>query len=218
MKKLHTTILMLLVSFGFANAQYLQDVQGRPIMEISYTDIKGTPFLFDDWVSGIVILGNGETFNNVPLKYNVFDEKLYFKNPKNNELLEFVQPVKSFKFNELKGAGVFSKGFPAIDRFNSETFYDVLFDGKVKLLNKKYKTVLEVRPYNSATVEKSFVDRNDYYIVKGNKIERIKNSRKDFLDIFSDKSAQIDAFIKKEKINFKNNDDLVKVFNYFESL
>ena len=218
MKKLHTTILMLLVSFGFANAQYLQDVQGRPIMEISYTDIKGTPFLFDDWVSGIVILGNGETFNNVPLKYNVFDEKLYFKNPKNNEILEFVQPVKSFKFNELKGAGVFSKGFPAIDRFNSETFYDVLFDGKVKLLNKKYKTVLEVRPYNSATVEKSFVDRNDYYIVKGNKIERIKNSRKDFLDIFSDKSAQIDAFIKKEKINFKNNDDLVKVFNYFESL
>ena len=218
MKKLHTTILMLLVSFGFANAQYLQDVQGRPIMEISYTDIKGTPFLFDDWVSGIVILGNGETFNNVPLKYNVFDEKLYFKNPKNNELLEFLQPVKSFKFNELKGAGVFSKGFPAIDRFNSETFYDVLFDGKVKLLNKKYKTILEVRPYNSATVEKSFVDRNDYYIVKGNKIERIKNSRKDFLDIFSDKSAQIDAFIKKEKINFKNNDDLVKVFNYFESL
>jgi hypothetical protein len=218
MKKLHTTILILLVSFGFANAQYLQDVQGRPIMEISYTDIKGTPFLFDDWVSGMVTLGNGETFKNVPLKYNVFDEKLYFKNPKNDELLEFVQPVKSFKFNESIGAGVFSKGFPVIDKFNSETFYNVLFDGKVKLLNKKYKTVLEVRPYNSATTEKSFVDRNEYFMVKGTEIKRIKNSKKDFLDIFSDKSTQIDAFIKKEKINFKNNDDLIKVFNYYDSL
>nr|MBC7613770.1 hypothetical protein [Pseudopedobacter sp.] len=218
MKKLHTTILILLVSFGFANAQYLQDVQGRPIMEISYTDIKGTPFLFSDWVSGVVILGNGDTFSDVPLKYNVFDEKLYFKNPKKDELLEFVQPLKSFKFNELKGAGVFSKGFPAIDKFNSETFYDVLFDGKVKLLNKQYKTLLEVRPYNSATIEKSFVDHNDYYLVKGSKIERIRNSKKDFLDIFSDKSAQIEVFIKNEKIDFKNNDDLVKVFNYYDSL
>ncbi len=218
MKKLHTTFLILLASFGFANAQYLQDIQGRLIMEITYTDIKGSPFMFGDWVLGTVMLGNGDTYSNVPLKYNIFDEKLYFKNPKNAELLEFVQPVKSFKFIELKGSGIFSKGFPTIDKFNTETFYDVLFDGKVKLLNKKYKTLLEVKPYNSATAEKSFVDQNEYYLFKDSKIKRIKNSKKDFLEIFSDKSNQVDDFIKKEKIDFKNNDDLVKVFSYYDSL
>lgn len=218
MKRSYLLALFILIFLVKAKAQYLQDIQGRPIMETSYTDIKGTPFLFENWMPGVVQLENGNTFNNVPLKYNVFDEKLYFKNPKNEELLEFVQPVKSFKFVALDDAGVYEKGFPAIDKFTGETFYSVLYSGKEKLLNKKYKTTLEVRPYNSATTEKSFVDHSDYFLVKNGKIERIKNSKKDFLAIFSDKANEIDAFIKKEKIDFKNNADLVKVFQYYDSL
>jgi len=47
---------------------------------------------------------------------------------------------------------------------------------------------------------------------------RFKPSKKDLLETFSDKSSEIDAFLKKEKLDFKSNDDLAKVFQYYSSL
>ena len=47
---------------------------------------------------------------------------------------------------------------------------------------------------------------------------KFKPSKNDFLQILSSKSNEIDAFIKKEKINFKDNQDLAKVFVYYSTL
>ena len=47
---------------------------------------------------------------------------------------------------------------------------------------------------------------------------KFKPSKNDFLEILSSKSSEIDAFIKKEKINFKDNQDLAKVFVYYGTL
>ena len=49
-------------------------------------------------------------------------------------------------------------------------------------------------------------------------MKRFKPSKKDFMEIFADKSSEIDIFLKKEKVDFKNNADLVKVFEYYSSL
>lgn len=214
MKTFNLTILLLLFITGVSKAQFLQDIQGRVITAQSYTDVVGTPFLNSDFVIGNVILTNGNKFQGLPLKYSAYDDELFFKNPKNESLLSFVIPVKSF---ELLGQ-TYLNGFPAIDKFTENSFYELISNSSVKLLVKNYKTILEIKPYNSASVEKKFEDNKVYYAFKAGKMIRFKPTKKDLLETFGDKSSEIDAFLKKEKLDFKNNTDLAKVFEYYSSL
>ena len=214
MKTFNFTILLLLLSIGILNAQFLQDIQGRVITEQSYTDVIGSPFLNDAFVNGNVVLTNGVKFKSVLLKYSSYNDELFFKNPKDESLLSFVVPVKSF---ELLGQ-TYVNGFPRIDNFTENSFYELIANSSVKLLLKNYKTILENKPYNSASVEKKFEDNKIYYVFKAGKMKRFKPSKKDFMETFADKSSEIDIFLKKEKVDFKNNADLVKVFEYYSSL
>jgi hypothetical protein len=214
MKTFNFTILLLLLINGISKAQFLQDVQGRPIFESKHVDVVGTPFLNENWVSGTIVLQNGLIYKDILLKYSEYDDELFFKNLKDNSMMSFVQPVKSF---ELLGKK-YENGLPAIDNFTQQSFYELITDGKVKLLFKTYKTILESKPYNSATTEKKFQDYKAYYILRDDKINRFKPSKKDVLETFKDKNLEIDAFIKREKVDFKNNADLDKVFKYYNAL
>ena len=213
MKTFNLTILLLLIT-GLSKAQFLQDIQGRVITEQSYTDVIGSPFFNNAFVNGNVVLINGVKFHSVPLKYSSYNDELFFKNPKDESLLSFVVPVKSF---ELLGQ-TYVNGFPAIDNFTENSFYELIANSSVKLLLKNYKTILENKPYNSASVEKNFMDNKVYYIFRAGKMKRFKPSKKDLMEIFADKGSEIDVFLKKEKVDFKNNADLAKVFNYYSSL
>lgn len=214
MKTFNLTILLLLFINGVSKAQFLQDIQGRVITTQTYTDVIGSPFLNDAFVNGNVVLTNGVKFKSVLLKYSSYNDELFFKNPKDESLLSFVVPVKSF---ELLGQ-TYVNGFPRIDNFTENSFYELIANSSVKLLVKNYKTILENKPYNSASVEKKFEDNKIYYVFKAGKMKRFKPSKKDFMETFADKSSEIDIFLKKEKVDFKNNADLVKVFEYYSSL
>ncbi len=218
MKSFKITILLLFFITGVVNAQYQQDVQGRPILAITYTDVIGTPFLFDNWIKGTVWLENGSVYKEVFLKYSSFNDELFFKNPKDEILLAFVLPVKSFSLEIGTETYLYRNGFPEIDNFGKKTFYRVLFDGGITFLVKNYKTMMENKPYNSATIEKKFVENNGYYVFKDGAMKRFKPTKKDFLELFSTKASEIETFIKKEKIDFKNNSDLIKIFEYYSSL
>ena len=214
MKTFNFTVLLLLFINGVSKAQFLQDIQGRVITEQSYTDVIGSPFLNDAFVNGNVILTNGVKFQSVALKYSSYNDELFFKNPKDESLLSFVVPVKSF---ELLGQ-MYINGFPAIDNFTENSFYQLIANSSVKLLLKNYKTILENKAYNSASTEKKFEDNKIYYVFRDGKMKRFKPSKKDLMETFADKSSEIDVFLKKEKVDFKNNADLVKVFEYYSSL
>lgn len=215
MKILGISFILTFVINSTSIAQmYLQDVDGRPFIEKHAVDVVGTPFLYKDFLEGTVMLSNGKKYENIPLKYNSYKDELYFKNPKDNSLLSFVVPVKEF---ELAGQK-YVNGFPAIDNFTDKSFYEILADGKIKLFVKNYKSILENKPYNSATIEKKYEDIKSYFIIKDGNMKRFKPSKKDFLIIFEDKSSKIDAFLKSEKIDFKNNLDLARVVEFYNSL
>ena len=215
MKKLSIIFLLtLLISFSASAQVYLQDIDGKTIMEKNESNIVGSPFFNIAFIEGKVTLTNGKKYENIPLKYNSLNDELYFKNPKDSSLLSFVVPVKEF---ELSGTTYIS-GLPDIDKFTSKSFYGLLADGKIKLLYKNYKTIFEIKPYNSATTEKRYENNVSYYLLKDGKMSRFKPSKKDFLILSQDKSSEIDAFLKKEKIDFKNNIDLAKVFDYYNKL
>jgi len=221
MKKFNATILLLFIFTIRLKAQFIQnlpDVQGKPFVESSNSDVSGTAFLFNDWLKGTIEQGNKILYKDVDLKYSTYKDELYFKNPKDGTMLSFVLPVTAFSLDLKDKIEIYRNGFPEIDNFNAKSYYQVIFDGGVKLLFKSFKTLIEVKPYNSTTTEKKFIDNSSYYVLKDNVMTKIKPSKKDFMEIFKSKSTEIDAFIKNEKIDFKQHQDLKKVFEYYSSL
>ena len=107
--KFLTTLMLLLCFTNAGKAQgYLRDILGRPIRELAFIDVIGSPFANDKFLKGNVILNNDDEYENVPLKYNTYNDELYFKNVKDEMLLSFVIPVKWF---ELAGQ-TYLNGFP----------------------------------------------------------------------------------------------------------
>ncbi len=213
--KLLTTLVLLLYLTNASKAQvYLRDIQGRVIRETNFMGVIGSPFENDEFLIGNVMLSNDNEYEDVPLKYDIYNDVLYFKNTKDETLLSFVIPVKWFKI----AGQTYLNGFPDIDSYTKNTFYGLVAGSKIKLLCKVFKTISESRPYNSPNVEKKFEGNKDYYILKEGKMYKFKPSKKDLLNLFVSEGAKIEEYIKQEKINFKNKEDLVKIIDFINLL
>ena len=123
-------------------------------------------------------------------------------------------PVKSFTI----AGQTYLNGFPEIDKFTKNSYYRFLVGDKIKLLSKSYKTILETRPYNSPNIEKSFESQKAFFILKEGKMYKFKPSKKDLLELLASSGPTIEDYLKKEKVNFKSDEDLVKLFGFINSL
>jgi hypothetical protein len=219
MKTTYFTFLLLL-SCGVLKAQqeFLLDPAGAPVTEQSLTQVRGTPYLYEEWARGTVKMADSTVFNDLALKFNVFRGQLLYKNSKNGGLMEFLKPVSVFVLDKDGNRDLYRKGFPGVDNFSEETFYQVISDGKVKLLYKRSKILTESKFYSSATSESSFTDISSYYILRDGKMKKIRPSKKEFIELFKDKENTIKAYLQAENIDYKNKNNLANLVNYYNSL
>src|SRR5688572_18632374 len=163
------TIFCLMFISVVAHAQFIQDAEGRPLLERQYTDIQGSPYLTDSWQKGSVRLVNGKAHNDVQLKYDQVAENVIFKGT-SGQALQFAEPVREFKLQTVEStvtaALLFRSGYKPADGATVNTFYQVLSDGETPLLKRSFKKIIENKPYGSATTVKMFQDINAYYLVK----------------------------------------------------
>ena len=224
MKKYILCFLVSMLSGSFiANAQYLKDQEGKEYMLKSYTEVDGSPFLINNWVPGLVTMANGQT-NTALLEYDLVADELLFRSPKDSSAMSFVNPVRSFNLNEpsIEESDltplVFSNGYPAIDKQTTASFYQVIADGKTKLL-KHYRKIIRVdKAFNSATAVKTFFLTEEYYLFANNKMTKIKPSQKVILTTLADKGALLQKYMSTNAMNYKSDDVLAKLFSYYNSL
>ncbi|HEY9257631.1 hypothetical protein [Chitinophaga sp.] len=192
---------------------------GNPVFEKSYTDVQGSPYLQEDWAIGSVVLKSDKSYTGVALKYDQVKDELLFRNEK-NEMNTFVQPVKSFNINSRKDNSqlVFRNGFAPAKGATESSYYQVLADGKVQLLFRNVKKVRKDKAYNSATTVLTIEEYPNYFIAKNGVPVSIKKNEKAVLEAIGGDSAALTAYIRSNKLNVKNDEDLVKLIVYCNSL
>ncbi len=206
------------VACGSAFAQFpIRDIQGRPVQAKVYTDVKGTPYLQQDWATGSIKLINGSELSGIELLYDQVNDELIFKG-ENGQMQAFAQPVLEFTIKTDNGNRTFKKGYDAVDEATLNSFFEVLADGKTQLLKRTTKTIFEERPYGSASKVKTFSTNDAYYIAKANKPVKFRRDKKSVLLAFSDKADELDKYIKVNKLNLKDDADLTKLVTYYNEL
>jgi hypothetical protein len=219
LKTFAITCLLYLGVSNHTKAQLIQNDQGAPFIGINYTDIKGHPYLFENWTEGTVKQNNGKSYTSVQLKYNLLRDELFFKDIRTEQLLAFVIPVVEFKLNDKeKGSILFKSGYKAIDNNSEKSYYQVLFDGGTQLLKRTSKKINEEKPFNSASTIKSFEVLTFYYISNNNTLIKIRKDKKSVLAALANQSAALENYIQEKSLNLKNEEDLIQLIQYYNSL
>jgi hypothetical protein len=210
--------ISLFITCLTAQAQYMQDVNGKPLMSGKYVDMVGTPYLFENWTKGEVTLADGKVHKDLDLKYDQVEGIVFFKG-KNGADLGFTSTVKSFVLYPNNVAMNFIM-VPEIKETEKDPYFEVLSDGKkVKFLKKTMKVIREGKGYGSATTTRTFGENTSYYLLKPDgTYSKVKKDKKAIINAFNDKSADIELFIKEKKTNFKEDASVAAVVEYYNTL
>jgi hypothetical protein len=230
-----TISLGLLFIFSFQLTMYsqsisnslamLQDLNGSPLKLGNARNVDGNPFFKTNFCEANLITGDGKMFSKVRTKLNLQNNIVIYTKSEldENEFSPTVQ-IKQIQFigcADSKGVPVFESGFPPIGNQDESVFYQVLDAGNTKLL--KYFQIDETQ--NAANglnpgAPAIQLQKVEFYFafnsLKG--IQKLSNSTSAILQYFSDKKLLIETFITTNKLKCKKEDELIKVFNYYNSL
>lgn len=224
MKRIFRVLAFLTLLISTAKAQEffrLKESMGMPLRTRSYTDLKGSPYFLDSWNKGIITQANGQSYKDVELKYDQLEDELIFRDQQGREL-GFAIPVKEFKINYiLEGvpkSSLFRNGFEPFKGSTEKNYYEILYDGPVKLAKKNVKHIEQYREYNSATTTKSVIERVKYYFYTANQLKEFKKDEKSVRLAFGEKSPTVLKYIDDNKLDLKKDTDLIKVFSFFSTI
>ena len=194
-------------------------------------ELRGTPFVYDTYESGVVIVSDSlQSQNDFKFKLNVEDNEIWILNDKKAELvltdkrimgLDLTVGGKNHSFRKTKLPDV--KG--AVNRF-----VEILFNGNNYTLIKHVDKIFE--PANAVDKGVAVIGRNydsyikmvSFYILNENKQFRKISLKKN--DIFHANSAlvnknrdAINAFCKENGIsNPLDEDDAIELVKYLDTL
>ena len=183
------------------------------------TEVKGTPFFIEDWKKGNVLLKTKERIDTVLLKYNLYTDLLHVKVDDqeyqfNIDVSEFLLPDPVT--NEM---ALFRSGFNAEPGLNEKSFYQVLYDGKTKLLLKHKKIIISELTSTPGVKAKVFEDQKSYFILTASgKMKKIKKKNKGILDLLEEKKVELKKMADTNKLKLVTDEEIIKVLEYYDSL
>ena len=199
------------------------DLNGYSLLKKYDPEIKGTPFINDKWKLAKITLSKGKEISQLPIKLNIESNELYFLDSTGKEMIALKGLVKKIDYLNYWSKDsikyVFKSGYPDIDKQTENYYYQVLTEGKIELLAKKFKYITVDKNELSGEISKNFVESAVKLYVYANKIIQAFYSNKDFvISLLKDKEQAINMFVDANKINFKKTTDLIKLFNYYNVL
>ncbi|HVV55400.1 MAG TPA: hypothetical protein VHC47_08755 [Mucilaginibacter sp.] len=150
---------------------------------------------------------DGYTFKNVPMMYDIYKDVvvvlLYNKFTLYTLLTERVHDFTLLGHHFIRINADSLKNNEA----RMETgFYDQLYSGKSELLARRIKT-LQTSSGTAASLETYFLEKNEYYLKKGNTYYKV-DGRGSFFKVLKDKKNLLQKYLKDNNISFRENPEL----------
>ena len=161
-------------------------INGREDVNYNYKLI-GHPYFEDrDWKAGKVHF-DGSLYENVLLSYNLLTQQLIVKHFESYYRIELIKDkvadfsIPGHHFINLKNI---SSKVDGLD----PGYYDLLSDGKIKVLARYRKEIHE--SVNSDRVERTVVSTTHYFVLKNSIYHRI-NNKASLLSLFNERKKEI---------------------------
>lgn len=185
-----------------------------------YSNISGSPYLHDEFIESEAISKDSIRYVNVKFRYNIFEDELEYLN--GDEVLVLTNP-NDFSYFFLGQDVLFYQSYPSRRESVKQGYFLLLTIGNRSVLSKKinitYEPPKDAQVYTAAK-KPEFKKSADHYFIKfdGNVPSRIYPNKRKVLNSFPDKKEELETFILKNQLNFKEEEDIIKLVKYFNSL
>lgn len=231
MKKYISLIVILLLSTAGLFAQSIYDLRnaidffesnkmqrGEYRNTISEKDIEGSPYFNDAFTNGTIFTTQKIQYNDIPLRYNIFNDEMEFQTP-DNKILAIAAPEIVEK--AVIGEYTFSNIPYKLGNKVKRAYFILLTEGKVSLYARAeviYQKPKEAAAYKDPEPAK-FVQRPHSYYLRLNEEPAVKvESKKDLIKFFTDHQKQVEDFIKGNKVKPSKEEKLIELIKYYNSL
>jgi hypothetical protein len=200
---------------------FISDVNGRSFVN-KYADINGSAYLFPNFKFATIVLKDGRAYRNVNARLNLVEHEVNFIASNGEEGYIGKGMVSSIAFNDTTKEGMkeylFQTGFSAIDNQTAIHFYQVIVSGKMSLLKSINKSIDERVNELSGEKSKEFAVRENLYILTGGILKRVKKDAGYFISTMADQKDKVSQYIQTNKLNFKSEDQLKKLLEFYNAL
>ncbi|MDR6158926.1 hypothetical protein QF023_002442 [Chryseobacterium sp. SLBN-27] len=177
--------------------------------QLSYEEIKGSPYYKKEFS----LAKMAENFESAPARYNSFTDQIEFQKDGNNYVLPKESVFSSITFLNTKEKIVLLE----TNDENSGYFFE-LVGGKYGLYKKVKTKFIDIKKASNSFSEDRpayFLNVDPLYYIKTEKgyIKEPKVS-KDIIAKIPEKTEQLNAFFKSNKIKFNKEEDLIKLANF----
>jgi hypothetical protein len=187
-----------------------------------YEGVKGSPYVFETWYPGEVFLNNKKKVAISQLNYNCFENEIAYKEPA-SEVIRLVNRY-TVDFFQINVSGESLTFVPVkLGEDTEPVFVQILYDAASKVYKVHQKEFLKANyegGYSADRKYDEFVDKYDILFMKqGEKtLFKAKSSKKYMISIFPEKENEISSFIREAKLDLKQDESIVKLMVFFDSL
>ncbi len=227
---LFLTLLTLLCSTGYG--QVVGNMPGKGLdiqtspggfvtqLPPAKHEAKGDVYLNSEWTLADITLVNAETtlsgyFARVDLSTNDLELKV-----KDQIKVLIAAKVQSFVLNDVsQGRVKYVNGHDyTFDETKVDGFLRVIEDGEWKLFEKTSLKLVKanyVASLDAGVREDRLIKDKVYYLANGDRLYEVRSSAKKFASQFGEKYDDLMKYIKENKLNLKQEDDLKKLMQFF---
>ncbi len=205
---------------GDRAVNYLYTVAGTPFINTKFARVvEGSPFFNEEMMTGAIILSKGKEYKNIRVRLNLLEAQVNYLDDKQNEMIAS-SPVKEVVLWDTilrkDHRFIFSDYIVSSQKLEKD-FYELLQAGKAELYKQHKKTILESKPYGSATVEQTIKTDTHYYVLINGQWRKVKKL-KDISTVFPDKKDEVVKFISDKKLSGDSQANFEAVVYYYNSL
>ncbi len=211
---------------GRANLDNLVSGSGAVITNPLRTlGVSGSPYLVDQWITADIHLNNGQTFENVPAKYNIFVDRVEIVHRADTLELSNVL-VRGFDLNLTRGNEVkFRNRIGRIPgEFDRNAYFELLYEGEEVGVFKRHEK--HVRRAAQGASGYGVQERHDtienretlYFRHQDGSMEEVRLRRRSIQNLFGDHGSDIRDYARQNNLNFRSESDFVRMAEYYESL
>ncbi len=207
------SVLFLTAIFYNSHAQQVIDVNqnehvanaffsvgGEPVQMAKFVGLKeGSPYFKEEWLKGSIVLQNGSTYKNISARVNLLDNTLHYKDARDREMIANVPIREVVLYDEAADVLYRFMNNDLVHASAKKGWYLWLYTGKASLYKYFSKTLIEQKPYGSATTEQIIKTKSNYFILYNNTLFQVRQL-KEVPQVLANQKAALQQFIK-EKIS-----------------
>lgn len=207
---------------NYSNAQqFMNDANGRPLYVHTDYSIEGSPFYYPEYCTAVLKVQNGKTYSGVKVKINLLDNSIVYDAGDGKEMVatSAIEQIRLYNCSEPSKNQVLVSGMPGVDKQDSKAWYIRLDSGSVHLL--KYIQVIyrDTKYYGSNLTTRVFEQKESYYAYSSDKgMVRLARDNEVVMAVLAGRKKQVQDFVAANEIRCKKEADLVKLFQYYNSL